>query len=282
MPLRGFRVEGKEYAFSELFEQAREGTAPVPSELLTPLVPTRNDDVPSASSLTGCLRKFSLQRQHDYYQELDSEMAPLFGTAMHLLLQQHAPEHVRSEQRLEGTIEVDTAPDLWGDRIRITIGGTADYVDPTYRDGEGLIRDYKTKIYLPANWYPPFEHRTQVNIYNLLWSMQEGHRPLKWWEIVYLDQKSQPQIYRGETADVNKVYDWLAKKLTDWWRAEQAGRLPAPVKEFYERTKDKKPVAPCSYCPVRQQCLLAWKQEQETQNERDDPATATGPGLPGL
>lgn len=263
MPQVGFTLGQRNYSFTEALEHARTGTAEVPVEFLTALVPSREDRYPTASSLTGCLRKFELKRTTDYYEPVTNKLPALFGTAMHALLESQAVDDALVEHHLTTTLDLEdeTLPEEY--RIAV-VSGTADYIDTTFDEGSGRIRDYKSKLYVSKDLYPSKAHRFQVNIYHYLW-VRNGHQPLKHWEILYFDQSRAPRYFRGPLSPIEKVERWLRKTLHTWASNAAAGTLPPPIPEFFQRDpKTGKPLSPCSYCEVRAACAARWKEERAT------------------
>lgn len=276
MPQLGFIIDKQAYSFDEALAYAATGTAPVPVEFLKALIGDQRDsDMPSPSVLGGCLRKFILERRTDYHAALSSGLPAFFGTAMHAYLERFAAPGALTEQHLSATVPLGL-PEPYAE---VTLGGTADYIDPEYDGGAGVLRDWKTKVYLPQkDFYASGQHLRQLNTYHWLW-VQNGHRPLKYWELLYFSQTAEPRFFRGELSDPEKVGRWVAKKLREWAQHHRDGTLPPVVPEFDQRGARGALVAPCSYCPVRDACVLAYEVEAKSGN----PAAAApdeGPAAP--
>lgn len=278
MPQLGFLIDNQAYSFDEALAYAQTGTAPVPVEFLKALIgDQRTSDIPSPSVLGGCLRKFMLERRTDYYTTLTDGLPALFGTAMHAYLERYAAEGALVEQHLQAPLPLDL-PEPY---TQVLLRGTADYIDPAYDGGAGVLRDYKTKVFLPApgkEFYLTDGHRIQLNTYHWLW-VQTGHSPLKYWEVLYTSQTAEPRYFRGELAPLDKVEKWLRRRFREWATHHRDGSLPPVVPEFHQRGSRGALVAPCSYCPVRDQCLLCYKQET---NATPTPPTADGGEAPAM
>lgn len=263
----GWTIAGKPYTFQEAIDASRQGLLDVPVPLLKALSDNRDDTTPSASVLGGCIRRFQLQRDYDYYDSLEGSMARGMGTAVHAWLAPYADEGTATEKRLRVTF---TFPDLEPPYNEVELYGTPDNVDEegiTFVYDMTQIRDWKTKIYVKrVDFYPPKEHRTQVNIYHYLHVMNGG-KPLDSWELVYMDNKSVPRTFRGPLRDVEKVGKWLHTTLHDWAATEAEGGIMPPVPAFYKQDKKGNPSeSPCKYCPVYTVCKQLVDEQRDIDN----------------
>jgi hypothetical protein len=259
----GFLVAGKEIPFAEALRLADDGTFLVPPEVVRALMDTSHEGIyPSGSVVSGCLRKFDLEQQVGYYQPVQSSFPALFGTAVHLLFEKYTAPHVIAEQRLVYTFHFRDLPAPYNE---VPFGGKPDVIDEEWDNGAGVIRDTKSKLYVARDLYAARIHIRQLNIYNAL-RVALGHQPLRDWELFYLDAKNEPKWIRGPLDSPQDVFKWLRYTLHQWARRASRGEISPPVAEFFESSKKGEPVAPCSYCPVRHECILRWNAQQEEEH----------------
>jgi hypothetical protein len=139
----------------------------------------------------------------------------------------------------------------------VEVAGICDFLH------EGVVvRDWKSKKFLPQGFEPPVGHKRQVNVYNWL-AAENGYTPAPEWELVYVSQSWLSRFF-GKTHPLARVGDWVRERLHEWALYESVEELVPPLAELFqvdERTK--KPVAPCAYCPVRDACLAAWRGDKE-------------------
>lgn len=249
----GIRVNGIEYTWDEARAASEDASFPYPPPLIEAMADRRDDQQPSASTLSDCLRRFELKRTGQYYGDPDKELAPLFGTGFHLLMDQYRQKIMQpgdlSETRLYATIEVATSNQAT--RL-IRFGGQFDFFRPGV-----LLSDWKSKKYIPAGFTVQEAHVRQANIYNWLVE-QNGYEPAQDWEIAYVDQ-SRALRFQGRMQPTARVGSFIRRRLTEWAQSASSGVLPPPVSAFYESDAKGKPLAPCLYCEVREQCRAALK-----------------------
>lgn len=242
------------------------GQLPFPLPLLAAAEESRDDAVPTASVLAGCLRQFQLKRRVDYYESMTDLLPSIFGTAFHLLMERHTEYDQREivDMLPGGRVEYDKG----GPRHRelqlqarinlglagyedVPVGGKCDYLH------EGvLVRDWKSKRYLAQGHTPSRENKAQVNVYNWL-AAQNGYTPAPRWELVYVSQ-SWVATFAGDTEALGFTEGWIRKRLLRWAEAEARGELVAPLPQLFADTdRYGRLPAPCGYCPVRATCLAA-------------------------
>jgi hypothetical protein len=263
VPQVGWTIGGKTYTFEQAFAFAKSGESPVPLVMLQALHPDRNDFYPSASVISGCLRKFELQKEVEYFPTVASHMRLANGTASHTMWEgQDTPPGVLTDTvRLSAVL--DLGIESLSDKYRyIELNGRPDYLDPTgitYSPSIGtFIRDWKSKDYVPVagKFYPPPENRIQANIYNWLW-VKQGHPPLDFWELIYYDRQGEPKTFRAPLRPVQYTEDWLVTTLTPWAVKAAAGGIMPPIKDFYMRDKQGRLTGGlCKYCEVRDVCEI--------------------------
>src|SRR4051794_27735752 len=110
MPLVGFTIGNDNIPFMEALELARKGQLPYPPAFLRAIFSDRVDHAPSASSLAGCLRRFELKRQTDYYSTPESLIPLTNGNGWHKLLEE-AGQHESGQQEIQMEAFLDF-PDL--------------------------------------------------------------------------------------------------------------------------------------------------------------------------
>lgn len=272
MPLVGIAWGARRLSWQQAKSESEAGQLPFPVPLLNAMQDTRNDETPSASVIAGCLRQFELKKRTEYYERPQDLLAPLFGTAFH--------------SHMEKYTEVD-APELEdytpGGGYTMTKGGprhkelllsaTLDLGIPGYEATkvmgrcdylhEGhLIRDWKTKRYIAQGHVAPPEARVQVNIYNWLAS-ESGYKPATHGELAYVSNAwSQPE--RFELRPVALTRKYVLGRLKHWASYVKQGQLPPPHPAFFMAADAKgRMPAPCGFCPVREACLEAYRQEEE-------------------
>jgi hypothetical protein len=250
MALVGLKYGQRRMPWAEVMAESIDGLFPYPPALVRALMETRESDVPSASTLAGCLRRWELKRQHDYYVEPTSMLPLLFGTAFHLLMQKYArPEDGDAEVQLTGVVDTGLEPPY----ERLAIQGTPDV------SSAGEILDYKTKKFIPQGWTSRPEHRAQANVYNWL-RAANGKTPAERWRLVYASQ-SWLAAESGPMRDVEDTGEWIRTRLRVWAKAKLANALPPPLPRVLDVEKGR-PVGECGYCEVREHCLAALQREE--------------------
>lgn len=227
----------------------------LPHDLALALVEERAERaVPSASVLTGCVRRFELERRVDYAVDPRKRLAAYVGTAIHASLADnpYRPHRVRCEVSTSATVKLgDDLPEPYRE---VTLTGTTDYYD----EDAGLLRDWKTKAYLPAGFTPTPAHIFQVNVYHWLLVRGTGASPVCRLELVYLDQRN-VSAFALEPWPLDTVEDRIRAVLRGWALARVAGKLPNVVEGF---TQQGRPSAPCSYCDLLSHCRQVRLEEE--------------------
>lgn len=258
MPQVGIKYAGKEYKWTEARLLAEEPDFPFPPPLVEAMAEQRDDQVPSASSIIGCLRAFELKRTIDYYEEANSMLPALFGTAFHSFMdaqrQKHAKPSDLIERRLGALVTLEHEVD---GSYQVYFSGKPDFLAPGR-----LVSDWKSKVYIPQGFVPPVGHVRQVNIYNWL-AAENGYQPAPTWELTYVSQ-TWALRFTGTTATAGVVGNYLRKRLNHWADAHARRVLPPPVPQLFLTDAKGQLAAPCRYCPVREACLAALK-EAETE-----------------
>lgn len=247
MPQRGFLIANRQIPLEACLTD-RHVTSRYPAQLLRTLFNKRNDQTPSASTLSGCMRRFELKRTTDYFVAPEASLPATFGTALHALLATTVHD---DGVLLEHSMSRPITLDLPAPFDAVTVSGTADYIDQERR----LIRDWKTKRYLPTGFIPPVAHLSQVAVYAWLWAQEHPEVPLREYEIVYLDQGS-VFVTRGKLFDLHATEQYLRAALMRWAGPVSRGALPTPIDDFYR--SDDLPRGECAYCEVRAQCQREW------------------------
>lgn len=252
MPQVGIRYGGINYTWDEARAASEDPSFPFPLPLVEAMAEQRGDVQPSASSIVGCLRRFELQRKLDYFGDATGQLAPLFGTAWHSLMEMYT-ERIRRD--------TDLVEKRLGVRVETPVGaidfdGKLDF----FRPGQ-FILDWKSKRHIPQNFKPTRENTRQANIYNWL-AAENGYDAATSVELVYVTQGwVQREVFPA--TDVALVGDFVTRRLTRWAQHARDGSLPPPVPELFgEPDRYGKLPAPCGYCPVREQCLAAIKSEE--------------------
>lgn len=240
MPVIGLQFGPEQLSWAQALERSELGEFPYPPPLIRAMMPTRDSQVPTASVLAGCMRRFELQRTVEYHVKPANQLAPLFGTAFHALMAQHR-EGYPGHSELSLTASMDGH---W-------LAGTVDFLLPG-----SLISDWKTKRHIPKGFSPPPEHRAQVNVYNWL-AAENGYEPAREYELVYVDQGWLSRFI-GPLKDLSITRDWISKRLRLWSEPVNRGELPAPLTTLFN--PDPKQQGPCRYCEVREQCVAALKE----------------------
>lgn len=222
----------------------------LPHDLALALVQERSPRaVPSASTLTGCIRRFELELITEYAVDPRKRMAAFYGTGVHAHLEAMMAKVnplVQTEVGLKAPIHL--GDDLPAHLRDVVVTGMADYIDRT--PGAVVYRDWKTKVYLPANYAPAPAHIFQVNIYHWMASFLDDYVPADQLQIVYMDQKN-VQGFAFTPWPVATVEAKVRAILRTWAAHRQAGTLP-PVLEGW--TPKGRPASPCSYCDLLATC----------------------------
>lgn len=253
MPLKGFQYGEQRLTFEEAERKAETAEFPYPVPLIRAMRKEREDDVPTASVLAGCLRRFELKRHQDFYVKPFTMLPSLFGTGFHGLMDENTPtgEGIHVEMKLLARMHLG----LGGEFEDVPVGGRVDY----FKEG-ALVRDWKTTGYIAKDFKPYPEAKAQVNVYNWL-AAQAGYEPAPDWEIVYVS-RSWVSRFSDSMQPLAVTEGWIRKRLLRWASAVSQGRLPEPVPEVLDAdAKTGKPVGQCGYCEVREHCLAALKLE---------------------
>lgn len=254
MPLVGIAWGARRLTWKEAEAEAEEGKLPYPVPLLRAMQDQRADVTPSASVIAGCLRQFQLKREQGYYERPQDLLSPLFGTAFHSLMEAYTETGPRQHKELLLQVAVDLG--IPGYEVT-TVSGRCDYLH------EGvLIRDWKTKRFIPQGHVAPPEARVQVNIYNWLAS-ECGYEPAPMGELAYVSNAwVQPERFPLRPVALTKKY--VLGRLKHWASYVKQGQLPPPHPAFFQAAdaKGRMPY-PCGFCPVREACLEAYRQEEE-------------------
>lgn len=252
MPQVGVKYAGQNLSWEEARQRSEDPDFPYPPPLIEAMADQRNDGIPSASTVVGCLRRFELQRTTDYYGEASGELPPLFGTAFHEYMDKYRQRLIKPGELTETSLTTIVNTEAG----EILFGGRFDFFAP----GK-LISDWKSKRNIPQGFTPPNEHIGQVNIYNWLASTA-GYEPAPTWELAYVSQ-GWVQRFQRDTLPVERIGRYVRKRLDEWGTAKAQGKLPAPVPQLFELDAKGQQAAPCRYCPVREACLAALKIEEE-------------------
>lgn len=257
MPQIGIRIGATTYTWAEAAVAADAGEIPYPPPLIAEMAQQRDSQVPTASVLSGCLRRFELQRTTEYYEAAHKMLSPIFGTAFHALMDVRRREALQPGEHAEARMRADVYIPTSGTTTRaVSLSGQVDFL----REGE-LISDWKTKKYIPKGFQPPQEHKAQVNVYNWL-AHQNGLVPATEGELVYVSQ-DWLERFTFPLREIGYVGKWIHDRLAAWAAPLEDGRLPEPVPQFYQQDQQTgKLEAPCVYCPVLEQCRAAYAQEQ--------------------
>jgi hypothetical protein len=275
MPLVGLSFGARALTWPQAKQESEAGSFPFPVPLIRAMEDRRADAVPTASVLAGCLRQFQLKRRVDYYEKPADLLPSIFGTAFHEYMQLYTetdPGQQYFADGVDGPAQEYAKPGPRHSELallaRVDLGlpgyeavevrGRCDYLH------EGvLVRDWKSKVYVPQAFEPPIAHTRQVNVYNWL-GAESGFQPAPMWELVYVSQ-SWLSRFTGPTARLEKVGTWVKERLHEWALYESQGELVPPLEELFADPdpRTKRLPAPCGYCPVRNACLAAWREGEE-------------------
>ena len=256
MPLVGIAWGARRLSWQQAKSESEAGTLPFPVPLLSAMQDTRNDETPSASVIAGCLRQFELKKRTEYYERPQDLLAPLFGTAFHSHMQLYTDADPDKGQYTE--LLLSATLDLGVPGYEATkVMGRCDYLHEGH-----LIRDWKTKRYIAQGHVAPPEARVQVNIYNWLAS-ESGYKPATHGELAYVSNAwSQPERFELRPVAITRKY--VLGRLKHWASYVKEGQLPPPHPAFFMAADAKgRMPAPCGFCPVREACLEAYRQEEE-------------------
>src|SRR3954471_4681550 len=93
MPLVGIQYGASQLRWTEAMQLAREDeNFAYPPPLLAAMQDNREDSIPTASVIAGCLRQFALKRRVEYYERPNGLLPPIFGTAFHAEMEKYT-EH---------------------------------------------------------------------------------------------------------------------------------------------------------------------------------------------
>jgi len=242
--------------------QERHESFPFPYPLLKAIrdsIQDRGDHL-SVTSILHCLRAEFLKRKTSYYARPE-DMYPAFrGTLFHKLLEENAPPNARLEERFIRTYK------------GIEIGGQFDSLLTFEEQVDGrrkyVLQDWKTTENLPKYDSPYTNHMIQINLYRWLLGLAPTDVTM---EVVYFNMKgvkicrlkdgSQPS--RGGRAPINQhwtdtdVERYLDDRLIKL-KASFITGIPLPYAYVGEDEKWE-----CEYCPVRRECSLLARDEQE-------------------
>lgn len=248
MPQVGFQYGAQQLTFAEAEVAAEQGQFDYPVPLIRAIAEQRTLKVPSASAIAGCLRQFELKKRVDYYARPGASLPSLFGTAWHSHMERYTPTGQQKHK------ELALAAEFAVDGESHTLTGQLDYL----HEGE-VLRDWKSKAYIPQGFTPPKGHKAQVNVYNVL-AAENGYTPATHWELVYVSQ-SWLSRFSEPMAPLDATRRWISQRLSLWARSSAGGNLPAPLPEVLAVDAKGKPLAPCGYCEVREHCLAALKRD---------------------
>lgn len=267
MPLVGIQWGSRNLTWEEAERESNEGRLPFPIPLLKAMVNERNDEAPSASTISRCLRQFELKKRVPYYEKPADMLPSVFGTAFHNWMEVFTEYDIDVEDITPGNATRFTRGPRHAELLLSTTVDTG-YSNVVFRGRvdyfhEGvLIRDWKTKKYLGRNHEPPLEDKRQVSIYNWL-AQSNGYEPAPEGEIVYVSQ-SWLATHRFPLAVPSPAGEYVLGRLRAWQEGCANGGLPHPVDAFFADPDEKgKQPPPCGYCPVREACMAAWRQEEE-------------------
>lgn len=252
MPQVGIKFGNRLLTWDEARAEAHNPAFPYPPPLVEAMADQRDDPHPSASTVVGCLRRFEIQRTTEWYGEANGELPPIMGTAFHDYMDRFRERIIQPGQLTETRLMtiVDTG---YG---TIPFSGKFDFFDPGV-----LVSDWKKKSYISKDFEPPKEHVGQVNIYNWLAKMN-GYKPAPTWELAYVSEHWAARFQRP-TAEVDAIGEFVHKRLRRWHKHSTEGTLPPPVSQLFQPDAKGKLPAPCGYCPVREFCLAALREEAE-------------------
>ncbi len=255
MPQVGIKFAGRDMAWEEARAEAENPEFPFPPPLVEAMAQQRQDQVPSVSALVGCLRQFELKRTTAYYEEGTAMLPALFGTAFHEYMDAMRQRITKPgdliERRLDTLVEVDTVVE--GSR-KVLFSGKPDFFAPGR-----LVADWKSKMFIPQGFTPPLANIRQVNIYNWL-AAEVGYQEAPQLELTYVSQ-AWVMRHTEVTAALSRVGAYVRKRLNQWAAARASNVLPPPVPELFLNDARGNLAAPCRYCPVREACLAALKDE---------------------
>lgn len=275
MPLVGIAYGAQRLTWPQAKQESQAGTLPFPLPLLAAMEDQREDPVPTASVLAGCLRQFQLKRRTEYYEKPADMLPSIFGTAFHAMMEGYTtvdPGQAYFPDDTSGPAQEYVKPGPRHRELRLVasvnlglpgyeaveVKGQCDFLH------EGvLVRDWKSKRFLPLNFEPPIDNVRQVNVYNWL-AAENGYQPAPEYELVYVSQ-SWLSRFTGKTARLAKVKDWVVERLHEWALYESQGELVPPLEALFAEPdpKTRKFPAPCGYCPVREACLAEWREGAE-------------------
>lgn len=254
MPLAGLAWGARRLSWQQAKQEYQAGSFPYPEPLLRAMADSRDDEVPSASVLSTCLRQFQLKRRHEYYEKPQDLLPAIFGTAFHLLMERYTetdpgPRH----KELDLLTRVNLG--LPGYEA-VPVKGRCDYLHEA-----ALVRDWKSKKFLGRDHQPTQENVRQVNIYNWL-AAENGYTPAPAWELCYVSQ-SWVATFTDRTRKLSLVREFVVERLHEWALYEVQGELVPPLPELFQADEKGKLPFPCGYCPVREHCLAAWREGQD-------------------
>lgn len=271
MPMVGLAWGARRLSWQQAKSEYQAGQFPYPEPLLSAMADSRDDEVPTASVISSCLRQFQLKRRHEYYERPQDLLPAIFGTAFHALMERYtehdAPEIIdclpgsgvdmtrggprHKELQLRTTVDLGIAG-----YEAVVVEGRCDYLHEAV-----LVRDWKSKKFLSTSHTPPQENVRQVNIYNWL-AAENEYTPAPTWELVYASQ-SWVANFSGPTRKLSTVREFVTERLHEWALYESQGELVPPLPELFQADEKGKLPFPCGYCPVRDHCLAAWREGQE-------------------
>jgi hypothetical protein len=247
--IKGFTVDGKNYAFDEYIAMSLRGETLRPFSYLTVLADSLKHEhaFPSPSMVFSCPRKVFIERNYDYYVEPDNAFYAFRGTMLHRTLEAIEWQNALKEQK----VEIDTG--------MFKMKGTCDL----FLIDQKQLRDYKTiaKIAfdyssggpVPANYLFKESYFNQLNLY-VLGLRQAGYEvESAYLEYYGMDSASEiPVIQIPVPIDTEKAILKTNNALSYIMRAIETGTPPdlnACLTDFSWMCTRKK-----IYCQVKDLC----------------------------
>jgi hypothetical protein len=271
MPLVGIAWGARTLNWTQAKSEYEAGSLPYPTPLLRAMQDSRDDSVPTASVMASCMRQFQLKASTPYYERPSELLPSVFGTAFHALMEKYTeydPGHEHFPDDIHGPdipavkagprhkeLDLQARVTLTGHGV-VTVKGRCDYLHEGH-----LVRDWKSKKFLGQNHTPPEDNIHQVNVYNWL-AYENGMVPAPVYELVYVSQ-SWLANFKGPTDNVDEVRAWVQERLAVWAKHEALGTLVPPLPQLFQPVDPKthRLPMPCGYCPVREACMKAYKEE---------------------
>jgi hypothetical protein len=273
MPLAGFlNAKGEKCSFEYALDNADTDEFPYPRPVMQGIVDQQQQrDYISVTSILHCVRAEFLKRTEPYYMTVDSAYAMFRGTLFHALMEKHAQEGARIEEKHVRTYK------------GVEIGGTFDSLRIVQEGDVTVLEDWKTTNNLPRYDTPYTSHIQQVNLYRWLVGLDPDKVRLVVWyfsmdgmkRTVLKDGKQQsrngrkPQRQVWTDAEVEAFLDDRLLKL----RASIVTKVALPYALVPQDDKWA-----CPTCPVRSRCdeltideyRAAWRREEGLPPEGTD------------